>query len=176
MSRIEDLLRRDFPPPYRLTQHNTTTSDKAWTHAFNPVSNAILQSNALDTFDREMPILSDDRIRLRTTLQGTFYDSQQVMSSEGDVTRIFDQLVSGPVMTAWQNTPRIFERDEVGPMQQTQFAGTIDKAFTYNGHCAAIGERKRPGIITTDWSNNDQDSTNKQRLGRELRGYVPMTL
>jgi hypothetical protein len=58
-------------------------------------------------------------------------------------------------------------------MQQTQFAGTVDKAFTYNGHCAVIGDLKRPGIITTDWGNNTQDSTNKQRLARELRRYVP---
>jgi hypothetical protein len=82
-------------------------------------------------------------------------------------------MISSPVKTAWRSFPRNFERNQIGPVGNTSFSGTVDCRFEHGTSCILVGELKKPGIITPDWFNPNATSTNKSRLGKELRGYVP---
>ncbi|KAF2197077.1 hypothetical protein GQ43DRAFT_356632, partial [Delitschia confertaspora ATCC 74209] len=113
----------------------------------------------------------DDEHRLGGALLYAFPNQPENISSEGDVTRVYHQQISSPVRAAW-TYPRIFERNQVGPMGNTSFSGTVDCSFTYGNSCILIGELKSSGTVGLQWTDSNKSSTNKSRLGKELRGYA----
>jgi hypothetical protein len=171
---IRDLLDDDFQLPINVRGTGSSTlSEKPWTRDFHRVRAYSFYDNEINTLDTVLgDEWDDDEVRIDQPLLYAFPNQPQYISSEGDVTRVYHQQISGPVMAAWTSYPRIIERNQVGPLGSTSFSGTVDCCFTYANCCLLIGELKVPGTITEDWNDLNTVSTTKARLGKELRGYV----
>lgn len=169
---IRYLLQADFIPPQNVRNDQPSTlSDKQWARGFDPVLNYSIYNNGLSTLNVVLGgEWEDDRVRIDQPLLYAFPNIPQFISSKGDITRVYHEQISGPVMAAWISYPRISHRNQIGPPGRTSFAGTVDCAFTYLDRCLLIGELKAPGTITRHWNDPAMASTNKKRLGRELRG------
>jgi hypothetical protein len=171
---IRDLLDEDFTSPVNVRNNEPSTlGEKAWARDLRPVNGYFLHNTEIDTLDRVLGDEGDDDgQRIDQRLLYAFPNLSEYISSEGDVTRVYHQQISGPVMAAWTSYPRVFERNQVGPVGNTSFSGTVDCRFTYGTSCLLIGELKAPGIITPNWNTPNVTTTTKTRLGKELRGYV----
>lgn len=171
-STIRELIDDDFATPTFVgNPQSSTLHEKSFTSNMSEVIGYLWHNSDLTTLDDVFgEEEGDDEARLDQPSMYAFPNQYEGVSSEGDITRVWHEMVSSPVKTAWRSFPRVSERNQVGPIGTTAFTGTVDCRFEYNGHCIAIGELKKPGTITSNWSNPNATSTNKSRLGKELRG------
>ncbi|KAF2022824.1 hypothetical protein EK21DRAFT_95415 [Setomelanomma holmii] len=148
----------------------STLSSKHFTNGMSDVIGYSWHGASTATLDNVLEDAGDDRTRIDQAQNYRFPNLLQLMASEGDVERVFFECVSGPVLTAFTSYPQVTQRNQIGPQGNTSFTGTVDCRFDYANSTVLIGELKKPGTITPDWSNPTATSTNKRRLGKELRG------
>lgn len=179
MSRqIRNLLYDDFTPAtYNGEAQSSTLHEKAFARNMAEVTGYFFRDTNMATLDTVLgPEFADDEERIDKPLPFTFPDQPEYVTSEGDSTRMYHEYLSSPVKTAWRSFPRIIEANQAGPMGQTSFTGTVDCRFTYGSSTLLIGELKKPGTITSNWSDPSKTNTTKSRLGKELRGYTSSQL
>ena len=171
---IRDLLHDDFtsPTPTGGAQPSTL-HEKAFARNMAEVTGYFFHDSTLVTLDNVLgPEFADDEERIDKPLHYAFPHQTESVTSEGDATRVYHEYLSSPVKTAWRTFPRIVETNQRGPMRKTSFTGTVDCQFTYGSSAVLVGELKKPGTITANWSDPTASTTTKSRLGKELRGYA----
>ncbi|KAF7877685.1 hypothetical protein EAF04_001356 [Stromatinia cepivora] len=125
-------------------------------------------------------VLSEDR-----TIDSTRYNrfSPALLSAvpsevhnEGDVRRVFAYITSW-IEKAFGVVPKVWHRWETSPPGLN--AHTAEKIDTWWGmyigqhqRCAAIGELKRPGIISIEQWQNPYPGADANILGKEIRMYA----
>lgn len=192
-----------FSPQPLDTDTNTTISRKQWTEEFFPFERHHVTIwpptvRAIDEFlgpMMETPSAADF-VGLQTpaTVLNT---CREVISSEGDVTRDFDQNIIPPVALAFSGdsalssprpdsqpvfgAPKLWSRSLVGANgsgSSTSTARTVDFQMTMHHQqpslerAAMIGEMKKPRAIRrTEWRFEEPQTGNTIRLAQELRAY-----
>lgn len=140
----------------------------------------------------EMPP-SVKQLGLETLVHG-LNSLPQLISSEGDVTRDFDQNIIPPVALAFsgnsalsrlsdyepilRGAPALWQQSQIGSTSSASDQITVDFQLTmyhpqrYLEMPALIGEMKKSRVIKTrEWLGQDEAGTRTRRLQRELRGY-----
>jgi hypothetical protein len=175
---IRQLLHDDFTPPtYTGGAGASTLHEKAFAKNMPEVTGYLFHDSTLFTLNNVLgPEFADDGERIDKPLHYAFPQQTEPVATEGDSTRVYHESLSSSVKTAWRTFPRIVETNQTGPMRQTSFTGTVDCQFTYGSSAVCIGELKKPGTITANWSDPTASTTTKSRLGKELRGYASSQL
>jgi hypothetical protein len=102
-------------------------------------------------------------------------EKKEYVRTEGDVTRVFNNHIAGPVMEFWNDRWYITQSSESSPFRASSFEGVVDTQFVKIHsafHQLSIVEFKAPGTIASSWSKGENQSSGTKRLGRELRGSV----
>lgn len=203
MATIVQHLMTTFSPQPLDTDTNTAVSRKLWTEGFFPFEPQHVTIwpptvRAIDEFlgpGQETPSAAD-YVGLQTpaTVLNT---CRELISTEGDVTRDFDQNIIPPVAlafsgdSAWSmprpgshpvpGAPKLWSRSLVGVNgsgASTSTTRTVDYQMTMHHEessldsAAMIGEMKRPRAIKRkEWTFEQRQSGNTIRLAQELRAY-----
>lgn len=196
-----DHLMGTFSPQPLDTDNNTTLSSKQWTEDYFPIESQHVKLwpptiRAIENFlgpGRDTASAAD-YLGLQTPAK-VLNTHQELISSEGDVTRDFDQNIIPPValafsgQAAWtcphpgsqpvHGAPKLWSRSLVGVNGSSSLnARTVDYQMVMQHQissldsAAMIGEMKKPRIIRRDeWTFQVGSSSNTVRLAQELRAY-----
>jgi hypothetical protein len=170
MTLFEDIVELDILPGAA-----SVTSTKPWAQRYDPVEQYRLNPSTQIAFDT---IFGES-----TEGDGPRYDQAVVQApeikeyvrTEGDVARVFNKHIGGPVMEFWNGQWYITQSSESSPFRSSSFEGVVDTQFVKidsGYHQLAIVEFKAPGTIAPSWSTGGAQSSGTKRLGRELRGLV----
>jgi hypothetical protein len=164
-------LEQDIIPPLLIPNENASTSVKSWANGFNDLTNVTLRQSTKREFDTVFgPMALDDTNRITQTVVQV-PSTQELVTNEADVGRLFHKQISGVVMPYFASIPLALEADQTAPLGATSFTGSVDTQFIQfsTKGLLAIGEHKTPGVIDSEWRRGRQTSKSLA-LGRELRG------
>lgn len=196
---VRDLM-NTFSPPSLDIDNEPTLSSKQWTRGFAEFERQYVRrwpptTQAIDEFlgsANDIPS-SADFVGLQTAANHV-NTLLQLISSEGDVTRDFDQNIDPPVALAFSGdsaltspspgsrpqpgAPKLWSRSLVGPTGSTTSTKTIDYQMTMSHSvqslelAAMIGEMKKPRVVKrSEWLFERPASSVTSRLQQELRAY-----
>lgn len=111
------------------------------------------------------PELTDDTHRLAVLIHPP-NRMPVVVGNEGDVRRFYSRYISHLLTLA---CPKLQERAETGPIQQSTLSTTIDSRFTFNNHQALIVELKKPGTINEQEWRGQANTSSRRNLSKEIR-------
>lgn len=179
---VLDTIQRTPPAPVLIRPANIpTTSRKAWADKFLDFNRETQYLSSVQWILSLGPLRPGDEEWERFSRNSPEYKSPeiQVISSEAEVARYFDQHIAPLCLSTFPSDYKLLQRCQIGPVANTTFTGTIDIQFTFSGYKSlnvAIGEHKRLKVIDAEsWKPpSGYDSAAKQQLSRELRGYVPI--
>ncbi|RAL01694.1 uncharacterized protein BO80DRAFT_501618 [Aspergillus ibericus CBS 121593] len=197
---VRSLLGTFNPQPMDIDT-NPTLSSKQWTEDFPPFEQQYVRVwaptvSAVEEFlgpGRDTPSGADG-VGLETVAH-VLNTYPQVVSSEGDVTRDFDQNIIVPVAlafsghSAWSSpspgvqavpgAPTLWSRSLVGAKRVSSSTRTVDYQMTMSHversleRPAMIGEMKKPRVIRRkEWTFEEEASGTTIRLAQELRAYA----
>ncbi|KAJ5249476.1 hypothetical protein N7524_011792 [Penicillium chrysogenum] len=193
-----------FSPQPVDTDSNSTLSQKQWTEDFFPIERQHVTLwpptiRAIENFlgPGSATPSAADYLGLQTPANA-LNTHQELMSSEGDVTRDFDQNIIPPValafsgQSAWScprpesqpviGAPMLWSRSLVGANgSSSSNARTVDYQMMMQHQvssldsAAMIGEMKKPRVIRrNEWTFQVGPSSSTLRLAQELRAYDPI--
>lgn len=188
--KVQDLLHEFTPPPRQYVLSSGRTSRKTWVEDFPP-----FHVRYVTPWNPDIPSIETflgpgatpnvtfgaEALGLDTPAH-PLNELPQLASSEGDVTRDFEQNILPPVSLAFsgRRAPKLWSRSQVAAMPSlNETSKTVDFQLTmfhterYLEKPAAIGEFKKYGAIkSSEWRYQARMSTSTARLQSEIRGYV----
>lgn len=186
-------------PPMDI-DNDRTTSRKTWTEIYPSFQSDYVRvcspktQQIMATFGPGSSTSDADFVGLRTTVY-PLNVFPQLVSSEGDVTRDFDQSIIAPVTLAFSGkhsssiarsdprqvipiAPALWSRSIVGNSSTSKvvdYQATMSHSQSSLEAAAVIGEMKKPRSIQRgEWLLSHPVSGVTDRLQSELRAYVHM--
>lgn len=168
MSLFENIVR-----PNILPHVQSETSNKAWARAFEPLSYTFRPSTqaVFDAIFGARSATDEPRYSQDVVLAP---EKSEFVRTEGDVVRLFNKQIGGPVLDLWRGRWLVDQSSESSPFPPTQFQGFVDTHFFNPRGYEELSfvEFKAPGTIDSTWWTDKDPSSGARRLGRELRGLV----
>jgi hypothetical protein len=162
---------QDIPKLDILPGAESTTSYKNWGNDYSPINAYRLHDSSQAAFDAVFgaPTAADLQRYNQEVVPAP--ERGEFVRNEGDVVRVWDRHIAGPVKEYW----KVIQANESSPLVYSPFPGIVDTQFVLymtQYYQLTFVEHKTPGVIAPSWKAKGLQSSPTLRLGRELRGSV----
>jgi hypothetical protein len=180
--RLDDLLRQHPVNPVDNPGYPSDTN-KQWALKYPIIRNLRVhtRTNTAGYVDADyegifLPEYADDALR-RSAYGYPPNARQWRFDTESSIQLWFETEISNIVLAAWNRYPILLQSLQSPPLREQTVAETVDSQYSLRLSNGArvpvvIAESKRNLISARQWQQGRLETTNQERLSRELRGRV----